>query len=305
MSDSGESETAMPPLHSTSIIDFNSPIPYYLQLYALLLESIEGGEWQQGDRLPGEHALCEDFGLSRSVVRQALGMLEKGGLIVRRRGKGAFVAEPRISESLAQKLTGFHQDMREQGRRIFSRVLSQTIIPAPVGIARLLELEAGSPVVHLERLRFVDGEPIVLVSSYLPASLCPGLEDVDFSEQSLYARLSGDYDLHIARGRRTIAAVAADERTSHLLEVALGAPLILLESVSYEECGRPLETYRALDRGDRAQFEVERVRIQGDGLARRTLGSTIQNLPSSNRVIEHGRRRDRSHSASEPGEQLP
>jgi GntR family transcriptional regulator len=295
----------MPEPYSTNSIDFNSPIPYYLQLYAHLLESIESGEWRQGDKLPGEHALCEAYGLSRSVVRQALGMLEQEGHIVRRRGKGAFVAEPKISESLAQQLTGFHQDMRERGRRIFSRVLAQAIIPAPVGIARRLELETGAPVVHLERLRFVEGEPIVLVSSYLPAALCPGLEDVDFSEQSLYASLSGAYDLHIARGRRTIEAVAADERTSQLLEVALGAPLIQLESVSYDESGRPIETYRALHRGDRSQFEVELVRIQGDGLLRRTLGSTVQNLPPSNRVIERVHRRGRSDSAAEPGEPLP
>jgi GntR family transcriptional regulator len=283
-------------------IDFASHTPFYLQLHDLLRESIAAGVWQPGDQLPGEHALCAAYGLSRSVVRQALGELEREGLIVRRRGKGAFVVEPKIVESLAQKLTGFHQDMREQGRRPVSRVLEQAVIPAPAGIARWLGLPTGAPVVHLRRLRFVDGEPIVLVSSYLPAAACPGLENVDFRERSLYAYLHAVYGLHIARGRRTIEAVAADERTAELLQVPAGAPLLQLDSIGYLENGAPLEYYRALHRGDRSQFEVELVRISGAGAQRHTLGSTTENLPPSNKLIERVRRRARAHSVIESGE---
>ena len=283
-------------------IDFASHIPFYLQLHALLREQIVAGVWRPGNQLPGEHALCDAYGLSRSVVRQALGELEREGLIVRWRGKGAFVIEPKIVESLAQKLTGFHQDMHEQGRRPISNVLAQAAIPAPAGIARLLDLATGAPVVHIERLRFVDGEPIVLVSSYLPEADCPGLDRVDFREQSLYAYLQAVYGLQIARGRRTIEAVAADERTAALLQVPEGAPLLQLDSVGYREDGTPLEYYRALHRGDRSQFEVELVRISGQGPLRRTLGSTVQNLPPSNKLIERVRRRARAHSTVESGE---
>jgi GntR family transcriptional regulator len=283
-------------------IDFASHTPFYLQLHDLLRASIAGGVWQPGDQLPGEHALCATYGLSRSVVRQALGELEREGLIVRQRGRGAFVVEPKIVESLAQKLTGFHQDMREQGRRPISRVLAQVVIAAPAGIAFHLGLPTGAPAVHLQRLRFVDGEPIVLVSSYLPAALCPGLENVDFREQSLYAYLDSAFSLRIARGRRTIEAVAADERTAELLQVPAGAPLLQLDSIGYLENGVPLEYYRALHRGDRSQFEVELVRISGAGAQRRTLGSTAENLPPSNKLIERVRRRARAHSVIESGE---
>lgn len=272
-------------------IDFGSPIPFYLQLSESLRDNIQNGVWQPGDQLPGEHALCDSYGLSRSVVRQALSELEDEGLIYRRRGKGAFVAEAKIVESLAQKLTGFHQDMRERGHRPVSQVLIQAVAPAPAGIARELDLPSGAPVVHLQRLRFVSDEPIVLVSSYLPETLCPGLEKVDFSEQSLYAYLEHTYGLHIARGRRRMEAVGASEREAGLLQVAAGAPLLKLDSVSYLEDGTPLEYYRALHRGDRSQFEIELVRISEQGTVRRTLGSDVQNLPPSNKLIYRGRRR--------------
>jgi GntR family transcriptional regulator len=272
-------------------IDFDSPIPFYLQLSESLRDGIQNGLWKPGDQLPGEHALCDSYGLSRSVVRQALSELEHEGLIYRRRGKGAFVAEAKIVESLAQKLTGFHQDMRERGHRPVSQVLIQAVVPAPAGIARELALPAGAPVVHLQRLRFVSDEPIVLVSSYLPEALCPGLEGVDFSEQSLYAYLEYAYGLHIARGRRRMEAVGASEREAALLQVAAGAPLLKLDSVSYLAEGTPIEYYRALHRGDRSQFEIELVRISERGTVRRSLGSDVQNLPPSNKLIYRGRRR--------------
>ena len=209
--------------------------------------------------------MCDTYDLSRSVVRQALGELETEGLIYRRRGKGAFVMEAKIVESLAQRLTGFHQDMRERGHRPVSRVLQQAVLPAPASVARNLEVAPGTPVILLERQRFVNGEPIVLVSSYLPEAFCPGLEHVDFREQSLYAYLESTYGLTIARGRRRIEAIAASEREAELLQVEVGAPLLLLDSVSYLEDNTPVEYYRAVHRGDRSQFEVELVRIHQQG----------------------------------------
>jgi GntR family transcriptional regulator len=242
-------------------IDFNSPIPFYIQLMDVLKENIGLGKWQPGDRLPGEHALCESYGVSRTVVRQALKELELIGIIYRRKGKGSFVSEPKISESLVQRLTGFYQDMEEQGHSPVSQVFKQAVVAAPVKAARHLELDLEAPVVELQRLRFVQDEPIVLVSSFLPHALCPGLENVDFSEQSLYAYVESVYNLVIARGWRRIEAVSANEREAKLLQVKIGTPLILLDSVSYLADDTPMEYFHAVHRGDRSQFEVELVRV--------------------------------------------
>lgn len=265
-------------------IDFSSNIPYYIQLIEALKEKISQGDWKPGDQIPSEPELCESYGVSRTVVRQALGEIELGGLIVRRKGKGTFVAEPKINESLAQKLTGFYQDMVERGHKPITQVLEHKVLPANKKVAAYLGILPDTAVVEIKRLRFVADEPITLVTTYLPHHLCPALADVDLTNRSLYQFLEQECGLMIARGRRTIEAVAANEHEAELLQVDRGAPLILLNSVSYLEDGTPIEYYHAVHRGDRSRFEVELVRIREQRQVRKTLTAKDIELPTSNGV---------------------
>ena len=240
----------------TPAIDRRSYVPLYAQVKDALQELIDGGGLGPGAQLPGEPELCRIFDVSRTVIRQALRDLELQGLIRREKGVGTFVAEPKVREALFQELTGFYEDMAGKGRPPVSQVLTQEIIPATRTIAGFLRLKPGAPVVHIDRLRFVDGEPLVLVATYLPAARCPGLESVDFTRRSLYAYLAATYGLVIERGQRVIEAVPASEYEAGLLGVKKGAPLVLLDSISYLADGAPIEYYHALHRGDRARFEV-------------------------------------------------
>lgn len=267
-------------------IDFGSHIPYYIQLLEALKQQISNGEMKPGDQFPSESELCETYGVSRTVVRQALREMELEGLVVRRKGKGTFVAEPKIIESLAQKLTGFYQDMVERGHHPVTQVLHLAVEQPNKKVAEYLGIDPGSLVIHIRRLRFVKDEPIVLVTSYLPYDLCPDLVNVDLTNQSLYAYLENQCGIRIAYGRRSIEAVAANEAEAHLLQVERGAPLILLNSVSYLEDGRPIEYYHAVHRGDRSRFEVELVRIREQGQVRTTLASEKIDLPNSNAMVE-------------------
>ena len=167
-------------------INFDSYIPYYIQLIEALKAKISRGEWKPGDKIPSEPELCVYYGVSRTVVRQALREIELDGLILRKKGKGTFIAEPKINESLVEKLTGFYQDMLERGHRTVTQVLKHEIEPCTAKIARDLHIAPGTSVFCIERLRFVDGVPIVLVTTYIPVSLCPQLADQDLSNQSLY-----------------------------------------------------------------------------------------------------------------------
>lgn len=246
-------------------VDRDSPVPYYAQLKDGLRAEIESGNLQPGDLLPAEPELCREFDVSRTVVRQALKELTYEGLIVRRKGKGTFVASPKFTERQVQELSGFFQDMVELGHTPYSQILRQEIIPASASVADRLALSAGSAVVQIDRLRFVEGVPLVLVTTYVPYKLCPRLVEADLSHRSLYEFLETECDLVLARGRRTIEAVVADEYQAGLLRIDKGDPLILLDSVSYLADDTPIEYYRALHRGDRSRFEVELVRFQEYG----------------------------------------
>ena len=116
-------------------IDRNSPLPYYVQMKDAIKQQIENGNWKPGDIVPGEPELCRIFDVSRSVVRQALKEMTYEGLVVRQKGKGTFVAEPKINESLVQKLTGFYQDMVDRGHEPVTQVLKQEVVPATSKIA--------------------------------------------------------------------------------------------------------------------------------------------------------------------------
>ena len=241
-------------------INFDSYIPYYIQLIEALKAKISSGEWKPGDKIPSEPELCISYGVSRTVVRQALREIELDGLILRKKGKGTFIAEPKINESLVEKLTGFYQDMLERGHRTVTQVLKHEIEPCTAKIARDLHIAPGTSVFCIERLRFVDGVPIVLVTTYIPVSLCPQLADQDLSNQSLYQILER-FGLVITRAHRSIEAISASEREARLLAVDEYDPLLHLDSTSYLEDGTPLEYYHAIHRGDRSRFEVDLVRL--------------------------------------------
>lgn len=243
-------------------INFESHIPYYLQLIDILKEKVQQAEWGPGDQIPGEQDLCEHYQVSRTVVRQALRELEYEGVITRQKGKGTFISRPKISEGLVQKLTGFYQDMVERGLKPGSKVLHQNVNPSNEKVARFLGIKPGEKVIDIQRLRFINDEPIQIVTTYIPFEICPSLASVDLTNRSLYAYLEKECSIFIAKGQRYIEAVLANEHEAALLGIERGAPLLMLDSVSCSEDGRPIEYYHALHRGDRSRFEVELVRLR-------------------------------------------
>jgi GntR family transcriptional regulator len=241
-------------------INFDSHIPYYIQLMDILKEKVQLGTWAPGDQIPGEQDLCELYGVSRTVVRQALLELELEGVINRRKGRGTFIALPKISEGLVQKLTGFYQDMVERGLKPGTKVLHQDVGPANEKVANFLGIKPGDQVIDILRLRFINEEPIQLVTTYIPFEICPGLAQVDLTDLSLYEYLEKECGIFIAKGRRYIEAVLANDTEAELLGIERGAPLLMLDSISFSESDQPIEYYHALHRGDRSRFDVELVR---------------------------------------------
>jgi GntR family transcriptional regulator len=243
-------------------INFDSHIPYYVQLMEILRDKVQQAEWSPGDQIPGEQDLCERYQVSRTVVRQALRELEFEGVINRHKGKGTFISLPKINEGLVQKLTDFYQDMLVRGLKPGSKVLHQRVIPASEKIARYLTVTPGEKVIDIQRLQYINDEPIQLVTTYLPFDICPTLASTDLTNRSLYEFLETECGIFIAKGQRYIEAVLANEYEADLLGIERGAPLLMLDSVSFSEDGQPVEYYHALHRGDHSRLEVKLVRIR-------------------------------------------
>jgi GntR family transcriptional regulator len=254
-------------INKINVIDHSSPLPYYFQLKELLIEEIKKGKLKPGQQIPSEFKLCEQFRVSRTVVRQAIGSLVQNGYLNRQKGRGTFVTKPEITENLFQNLTGSYEDMLARGIKLVTKVLEQTKCEADSEILESLKLEPREPVIKIKRLRFISSEPIALVTTYIPYKICPPLLEENLTDQSLYDVLEEKYALIIAHGRRSLEAVSADRKTAALLGVKVGAPLMLLNSISYLEDGRPIEYFSALHRGDRSKFIVSLIRVRNRSTA--------------------------------------
>lgn len=233
------------------------PIPYYYQLIQLLENEIQSGAFARDVPIPSEHDLCATYGISRTVVRQALGDLTARGLLYRVKGKGTFVAPRKLEERFVQRADGFYHDLTSRGFTVTTGVLQQdVIVPAP-HVRQHLGLREQDRVIKIDRLRSVNGSVLLFVQTFLPHDLCPTLVETDLSTGSLYVALQEQAGLAVATGRRNVEAVVAQPPLTMLLEVKKGAPLLKIESTSYLADGRPLEYYEAWHRGDRSRIEIE------------------------------------------------
>ncbi len=235
----------------------SAPIPKYYRVKEALLERILDGTWPPDTLIPSEPELCQEFGVSRITVRRAVSDLIHEGKLRTVQGKGTFVASAKLQERFVQRAFGIYEDMERRGLHLTTEVVRQEVIPAPKEVATRLGLHRGDPVHILVRVRSVEGEKILVSTTYIPEKLCPSLVNDDLASNSLYRLLRSRYHLAIARGERSLEAVSASQWEARLLEVALGSPLLRLDSIAYLQDGHAFEYSQALHRGDRARVEVE------------------------------------------------
>lgn len=231
--------------------------PAHARIEEHLAEAIADGKLEPGERLPPERELAERAGVSRMTLRQALGALERRGLVTRVRGRrgGTFVAEPKIERDMTT-LTGLTQQLRRQGHQAGARVLSAREGPSGRRTAEALGLDMGEDVYEVVRLRLSDGEPLAIERSLFPAFRFPGLLDCPL-EGSLYELLEERYGEPPRRAVERLEPLVADPPEAQLLHVKPGAPLLLVERTAYSATGEPVEYARDLFRGDRTRVLVE------------------------------------------------
>lgn len=221
--------------------------PLYEQIRALLERSLDSGEWRPAEAIPSEAALAQRFGVSQGTVRKAIDALAADNLVVRRQGKGTFVATHTEEKS---SMFRFLRIRRNDGRdeHPVSRLLDVRRAKATAEMARLLDLKPGDPVIVLRRVLEYSGEPVILDEIVLPASQFRGLTraKVQAYEGSMYSFFETQFGVHILRAREKLRALAADEAAAAVLRVAPGDPLLSVDRVTLTYGDRPVEWRRGL-----------------------------------------------------------
>jgi GntR family transcriptional regulator len=221
--------------------------PLYVQTKALIERALEAGEWAPGTAIPAEVALAARFGVSQGTVRKAIGALAAENLLVRRQGKGTFVATH--TEERASNFR-FLRIRRNDGRPEYpgSRLLDLKRARAGAEIARQLAIKSGDGVFVLRRVLDYAGRPAVLDEITLPAALFNGLTRARFAGYpgSMYGFFETAFGVRMLRAEERLHAVAADQASANLLDVAPGTPLLAVERISFTYGDRPVEVRRGL-----------------------------------------------------------
>jgi len=208
-----------------------------------------------GAAIPSERQLGTDLGVSRLTVRAALDELVREGYLVRRRGAGTFVAEPKVAKGM--DVSSFSDDMRARGLTPASRTLDLSVEPAGARMGRLLHVSPSEPVVSVKRLRLADGEPMAIELLHTRASLVPGLTAADLEQHSFYDLLGNRYGISIVGGTQTVEPTVTNEEESATLGVPLHSPALLFERVTRATTGDVVEFTSSTYRGDRYRLVTE------------------------------------------------
>jgi GntR family transcriptional regulator len=208
-----------------------------------------------GNAIPSERQLSVDLGVSRLTVRAALDELVREGYLVRRRGSGTFVSEPKIAQELT--MTSFSEDMARRGMRPGSQTLSLTVTTAGAYLGRCLHVSPSERIVVVKRLRLADGEPMAIETLHVRESLVPGLSPTDLEEHSFYELLGERYGIVTVGGIQTIEPTVTNEEESSALGVPLHSPAFLFERTTRSESDEIVEFVRSIYRGDRYRLVTE------------------------------------------------
>ncbi|WP_240741710.1 GntR family transcriptional regulator [Deinococcus sp. KSM4-11] len=250
--------------HWSLPIDAASATPVYVQVAQQLQRRIENGDLRRGSALPAERDFAAQLGISRVTVRQALALLEKQGLLLRKHGSGTFVTPPVRRGEMPSRplglLSSFSEDVRSRGQRPGGRVLSFERGRPTAHEALSLALSPTESVYRVRRLRTANDEPLAIEESTLPAGLVGTLTAAHVTDTSLYLLLR-TRNLEPSRGIRHLRAINADLTLAGQLGVPVGAALVSTERVSWTAEGVPVEYARAQYRGDRFDFVME---LHGD-----------------------------------------
>ncbi len=227
-------------------IDYSSPLPLYHQLIEILKEKIISKEWPEKMQIPTEFQMMQTYGVSRSTVRSAVLELMRIGCCNRKRGKGTFVAKPKMEADFSRE---FFPSLPSAEHR----TLKVSVLEPSATIRDMLQLPPGEKVTELIRLRFVDDRPLALEKCYVSYELCPELAEAEFTG------IMADWLLEtkgivISKVRTYLEAGIISAFESRTLKIKQGMPTFLFTRINYDTQSRPIIVMKNIIRGDRLRL---------------------------------------------------
>ncbi|KWH37304.1 GntR family transcriptional regulator [Burkholderia cepacia] len=232
-----------------------SAAPLYVQIKDTLRARILDGTYAPHSRMPSEHELCAAFGVSRITVRQALGDLQKEGLLFKLHGKGTFVSKPKAFQNVTS-LQGFAEAMSSMGYEIVNQVRSVRTIKADRHLATKLNVPEGAPLVEIHRVRLLNREPVSLEQTWVPEALGKRLAGADLATRDIFLVLENDCGIPLGHADVSIDAILADDEIVDALQVEESSPVLRIERLTHDASGAPIDYEYLYFRGDAFQYRL-------------------------------------------------
>jgi len=244
---------------SQQTISRTSPLPLYYQLQEVIRAGITKGEWPAGQRIPTETELCVRHGVSRITVRQAVAALVAEGLLYRARGRGTFVAAPRVSHVVSE-LVSFTEEMAQRGLTTASRILESGITVPTEQVRSALQTSRDDQVLHIKRLRLAGDEPLAVQTVYLLQRRFGELDVHRLESTSLYYILEHEYGIQLAHAQEVYRPAILPRAAAAMLHVSTRLPAFHVERTTFDADNHPVEFVTSMLRGDRLQLTLELIR---------------------------------------------
>ena len=231
--------------------------PLYQQIKALITASLQAGEWRPGELIPSEFELAARFKVSQGTVRKAIDELSAENLVVRRQGKGTFVATHH--EVRAQfRFLRLMPDTGEAHQAV-NRIIEVKRQRAPAEVARLLDIKSADAIIFIKRVQSFNQMPTILEELWLPGAIFKGLTAERLIEYKgpMYGLFETEFGTRMIRATEKIRAVIGDQSAAELLQIAVGTPLLSVERVSFTYGDRPVEVRRGLYCTDHHHYQNE------------------------------------------------
>ena len=237
----------------TEKIDKSSVLPVYYQLAKIIERDIYDGRYKPGETLPAEHELADKYGISRMTVRRAISELINAGMVYAEKGKGTFVAKPRL-ENVIFELKDFHEEIKKMGMKPSAKLLSVKIVKADEVLVKKLEIPLHTRCLYFRLLLSANDEPLIYENKYVVYAKQKPILESELKDPSLsgLAALHGDHFPIISK--RVLHASVVTGEESSILEVPLNTPVFVVEQILYDTEKKPIGWGKSVCRGDRFKF---------------------------------------------------